>query len=47
MPPARMPSAPSRRNSFVSGEIRCTLDILTEDERQILIAGCLMNYYRK
>ena len=33
--------------SFASGEIRCTLDSLTEDERQILIAGCLMNYYRK
>ena len=29
-----------------TGEIRCTLDSLTEDERQILLAGCLMNYYR-
>ena len=28
-------------------EISCTLDELMEDERQILLAGCLMNYYRQ
>lgn len=26
-------------------EISCTLDMLTEDERRILRAGCLINYY--
>ncbi len=30
-----------------AGEIRCTLDRLTEAERSILLAGCLMNHYRK
>ncbi len=30
----------------VKREIACTLDELTEDERRILLAGCLMNYYR-
>ena len=39
--------AAEQLRGFASGEIRCTLDSLTEDERQILIAGCLMNYYRK
>lgn len=26
--------------------IRCTLDSLTEDEKKILLSGCLINYYR-
>ncbi len=26
--------------------VSCTLDMLTEDERNILLAGCLINYYR-
>lgn len=31
----------------VSGTIPCTLDHLTEDERKILLAGCLINYYKQ
>lgn len=27
-------------------ELSCTLDALTEDERKILLSGCLINYYR-
>ena len=30
----------------VKKEIFCTLDTLTEDERKILLSGCLINYYR-
>ena len=30
----------------VKKEISCTLDTLTEDERKILLSGCLINYYR-
>lgn len=30
----------------VKKEISCTLDALTEDERKILLSGCLINYYR-
>lgn len=30
-----------------NGEIRCTLDFLTDEERQILLDGCLINYYRR
>ncbi len=26
--------------------IDCTLDHLTDDERKILMSGCLINYYR-
>ena len=37
---------PEQLRAHKTGEIRCTLDSLTEDERQILLAGCLMNYYR-
>ena len=29
----------------VSRVLSCTLDHLTEDERKILLAGCLINYY--
>ena len=37
---------PEQLRARKTGEILCTLDSLTEDERQILLAGCLMNYYR-
>ena len=30
----------------VQSEITCTLDALTEEERKILLSGCLINYYR-
>lgn len=30
----------------VQSEIICTLDALTEEERKILLSGCLINYYR-
>ena len=30
----------------VKSEITCTVDALTEDERKILLSGCLINYYR-
>lgn len=30
----------------VSGKIACTIGELTADEKQILLAGCLINYYR-
>jgi hypothetical protein len=26
--------------------ILCTLDTLTEDEKKILLSGCLINYYK-
>ncbi len=31
----------------VSYTLPCTLDHLTEDERKILLAGCLINYYKQ
>ncbi len=31
----------------VSGKMICTLDSLTDEERQILLDGCLINYYKK
>lgn len=31
----------------VRQRITCTLDSLTDDERQILLDGCLINYYKK
>ncbi len=31
----------------VSGKLICTLDSLTDEERQILLEGCLINYYKK
>ncbi len=31
----------------VNQEVSCTLDTLTEDERKILLSGCLINFYRK
>lgn len=30
----------------VKKEISCTLDALIEDEKKILLSGCLINYYR-
>jgi len=33
-------------SATVQSEITCTLDALTEDERKILLSGCLINYYR-
>ena len=30
----------------VKAVLNCTLDALTEDERKILLSGCLINYYR-
>lgn len=31
----------------VKKELSCTLDALTEDERKILLSGCLINFYKK
>ena len=31
----------------ITGEIACTLGKLTADEKQILLDGCLINYYRR
>lgn len=35
-----------RESGMAQSEITCTLDTLTEDERKILLSGCLINYYR-
>ncbi|MDO4268497.1 MAG: hydratase [Eubacteriales bacterium] len=35
------------KNGSVKRHISCTLDALTEDEKKILLSGCLINYYRQ
>ena len=38
---------PEMLKKHAIGSIRCTLDRLTQEERQILLAGSLINHYRK
>lgn len=33
--------------AMAEGRIFCTMDGLTEEEKHILLSGCLMNYYQK
>lgn len=35
------------RTGVAEGRIFCTMDGLTEEEKHILLSGCLMNYYHK
>ena len=35
------------RAGVAEGRIFCTMDGLTEEEKHILLSGCLMNYYQK
>lgn len=35
------------RTGVAEGRIFCTMDGLTEEEKHILLSGCLMNYYQK
>lgn len=35
------------RTGVAEGRIFCTMDDLTEEEKHILLSGCLMNYYHK
>ena len=39
-------SLPEEGGVEASGTLECTLDNLTEDERKILLAGSLINYYK-
>ena len=38
---------PAQPQSLDWKVLTCTLDRLTEDERQILLDGCLINFYKK
>ena len=37
----------NRQTGMAEGSIFCTMDGLTEEEKHILLSGCLMNYYQK
>lgn len=37
----------NRQTGMAEGNIFCTMDGLTEEEKHILLSGCLMNYYQK
>lgn len=42
----RMLRLPEKGGVETAGTIKCTLDVLTDDERKILLAGSLINYYK-
>ena len=36
----------NRQTGMAEGSIFCTMDSLTEEEKKILLSGCLMNFYQ-